>query len=460
MRSRKRNSPSPRKSKGYLKKQKVNYESKVQDVSLISNRFSSFFKGYNDHFRSSTRSVADTAQWYGRGLMTTRRRNCQSMAMELGAVNNQQLHHLLTQAKWDAGQLMDRVTADFAQLIEDHSLSDDLALLMDESSFPKKGDHSAGVRRQYCGQRGKIDNCQVGVFGALSAGSLVNLVQAKLYQPGKAVSKIDHAQAIIKHVTEDLKIAIQWVCFDAFYGRDTALLASLVKVQNEFVADVPDTHQVWLKPFQMRVPKKTGGRGREPIHARPTEPSVSLREYGRSLRRKDWRIIVVRHQSRGKLKAKFHRKYVYLLNPLTGKRMKLILLIRKDPDGTIKYSLCHAPKYIRTRTLAYRQCKRYFIEQSFREGKMELGLNEYQTRSELGWLRHMALCMLTQLFINTEKLRHKTRNRLKLSAGDILRLVQCRTVLYENAIDKLFQMILMKQPFRKSSLENLFNLRI
>ena len=114
------------------------------------------------------------------------------------------------------------------------------------------------------------------------------------------------------------------------------------------MADVPDTHQVWLKPFQMRVPKKTGSGGGEPIHARPTEKSVSLRQYCRALGRKDWRTIVVRHQSKGKLNAKFHRMGIYLLNPLTGKRMKLILLIRNDPDGTIKYSLCHAPKYIRT----------------------------------------------------------------------------------------------------------------
>jgi len=235
------------------------------------------------------------------------------------AVNDQQLHHLLTQAKWDAGQLMDRVTADFVQLIEDHGLSVDLALLMDASSFPKKGKHSAGLSRQYCGQRGKVDNCQVGVFGALSAGSIVNLVQAKLYQPGKAVSKVDYAQDIIKHVTEELKTDVRWICFDAFYGQDTALLASLVKARMEFVADVPDTHRIWLKPFQMRVPKRTGSRGRQPIHARPTEASISLRVYVRSLGRKDWRTVVVRHQSRGKLKAKFHRKHVYLLNPLPAK---------------------------------------------------------------------------------------------------------------------------------------------
>jgi SRSO17 transposase len=460
LRASKKIAPSPGKSWGYLKQQKVIYESKIQDVSLIGSRFSSFFKGYEDHFRSATRSVARTAQFYTRGLMTTRRRNCQAMAMELGEVNDQQLHHLLTQARWEVGPLMDKVTADFNQLIEDHGLSEDMCLLMDESSFPKKGKHSAGVSRQYCGQRGKIDNCQVGVFGALSAGSLANLVQAKLYYPGQGASKIDHARSIIHHVTQELKIAVRWIGFDAFYGRDTALLGSLVKMGQEFIADVPDTHQVWLKPFQMRVPKRTGMPGRKPIHAQPTEQSISIRDYSRSLGRKDWQTIVVRHQSKGKLKAKFHRRDIYILNPLTGKRLKLILLIRKDPDGTIKYSLCHAPKYIRTRVLAYRQCKRYFIEQALREAKMELGLNEYQTRSEEGWMRHMALCMLTQLFINTEKLRQKKRNRLKLSAGDILRLIRFKSVIHENPIERLFRLIVRKQPFRKRSLENLFYLRI
>lgn len=134
-------------------------------------------------------------------------------------------------------------------------------------------------------------NCQVGVFGALSAGSLVNVVQARSYQPGKAVTKIDHAQAIVKYVTEKLKTAVPWVGFDAFYGRDAALLANLVKSWQEFVADVPDTHHVWLKPFQMRVPRSTGVRGRKPIYAKSTEQSVSLRKYIRSLGRKDWRTL-------------------------------------------------------------------------------------------------------------------------------------------------------------------------
>lgn len=146
------------------------------------------------------------------------------MALELGEVNDQQLHHLLTQAKWEVSPLMDKVTADFKQLIEDHDLFEELSLLIDESSFPKKEKHSAEVCRQYCGQRGKVDNCQVRVFGALSAGSMVNLVQAKLYHPGQAVSKIDHARSIIHHVTQGLKIAVQWIGFDAFYGRDLGVV--------------------------------------------------------------------------------------------------------------------------------------------------------------------------------------------------------------------------------------------
>ena len=62
-----------------------------------------------------------------------------------------------------------------------------------------------------------------------------------------------------------MKIAVQWIGFDAFYVRDMALLANLVRRQQEFVADVPDTHLVWLKPFQMRVPEKTGRPGRKAI---------------------------------------------------------------------------------------------------------------------------------------------------------------------------------------------------
>nr|WP_315814456.1 IS701 family transposase [Paraflavitalea speifideiaquila] len=392
--------------------------------------------------------------------MITHRRNCQAMAQEMDGVNDQRLHHLLTQAKWEASGVMDRITVDFYRHLQSYHPDEDIALLLDESSFPKKGNQSAGVNRQYCGQRGKIDNCQVGVFAALNGGSMVNLVQAALYQPDQNISKIDHARDIISHVTTDLQIPVQWVGFDAFYGRDTSFLSALAETGQEFIADVPGNIHVWLSCFEMEIPGKLPGKGRKPTRLKPTTASILIRDYCSSLRRKDWQKLTIRYQSKGKLKAKFHRKDVYVLNPLTSQAMKLILLVRKDKDGTIKYSLCHAPKYVRTRVLAYRQCKRYFIEQAFRDTKKELGLNEYQTRSEVGWLRHMALCMLAQLFINTEKLRQKVRHHLKLTTGEIVRCIKMKVLFPDSYSEKVFSIIRWKQPFRKSTLDNLFYLRM
>lgn len=92
-------------------------------------------------------------------------------------INQQQVDHFIHQSPWAAQEVMDAVSHQFVDLAESQRLKDNLNLLIDESAFSKKGKCSEGVARQYNGNRGKIDNCQVGVFGALSAGGLTSLVQ-------------------------------------------------------------------------------------------------------------------------------------------------------------------------------------------------------------------------------------------------------------------------------------------
>jgi SRSO17 transposase len=323
----------------------------------------------------------------------------------------------------------------------------------------KKGTHSAGVRRQYCGQIGKLENCQVGVFGALCGGSLVNLVQTKLSQREDEHTKIDLAMQIIDHVTAVLRVGVKWVCFDAFYGQDASLLADLIKRGLHFVADVPDSLQVWLELFQMRVPKKKPGtRGRKSIYARPNKESLSIKAYATSLPLGDWKYITVRHQSGGrKLKAWFHCKEVYKFNPLTEKRQLIQLLIREDKDGTIKYSFCHCPGAT-LKELAYRQCKRYFVEKAFRDGKKELGLNEYQTRSEHGWNKHMAIVMLGQLFLNQEKLQLYAEEKIWLTVQDLILILRSLLKLAILPLDKILDGILAKQPPDKRLINRLLYL--
>ena len=383
------------------------------------------------------------------------------MAEELQESNQQRLHHFITASKWGFQRVMDVVTVQFWQTLQNQGLAEDTCLVIDEAGNPKKGRHSAGVKRQYCGQIGKIDNCQVGVFGALCAGSLVNLVQASLSAITEKVSKIDQARSIIMHIIKGLQVKVRWVCFDAFYGRDATLLADLIKNGIEFVADVPDSLQIWLEPFQMRIRiKKPSTRGKPCVYPRPNRASVSIKNYAGGLPIRAWRYITVRHQSGGKkLQAWFHCQEVYILNPLTNRRQLLTLLIREDKDGTIKYSFCHCPG-ASLKELAYRQSKRYFVEKSFREGKKELGLNEYQTRSEESYHKHMAMIMLAQLFINNEKIYHYEQEKLWMTTQDIIQSLKSTLQFVKRGVKELLDYILAKQPPDKRLVKNLLHLRI
>ena len=129
-------------------------------------------------------------------------------------------------------------------------------MLIDESGTPKKGAHSVGVHRQWGGQLGKVDNCQVGVFAALSRGSDVTLMDERLFLPKAWTDndarcpaagipkaqrgfqrKADLAIAMITHARQQ-GIGFAWVGFDGFYGRDPAFLRALADQGEIFVGDV------------------------------------------------------------------------------------------------------------------------------------------------------------------------------------------------------------------------------
>jgi SRSO17 transposase len=430
-------------------------------MRLIQSRLPKFLLCFQGLFTSLTRNVSATALVYLKGLVLCCRRNCQVMAEELQESNGQRLHHFITSSRWCFQSVMDVVTLQFWQMLQNLGLAADCCLILDDSGNSKKGRHSAGVKRQYCGQIGKTENSQVGVFGALCAGSLVNLVQARLSGIHKQINKIDQATEIIAHVIKELKIKVRWVCFDAFYGRDLTLLADLIKYGIEFVADVPDDMRIWLSPFQMRVPvRKKGSPGPQSKKARPNMESIPIKKYAASLKKQDWKYLTVRHQSGGrKLKAWFHSMNVYMLNPLTNRRQLVTLLIRKDKDGTIKYSFCHCPG-ASLKELAYRQSKRYFVEKSFREAKKELGLNEYQTRSEESWHKHMSMIMLAQLFLNKEKILFYNNAKIWMTTQNVIQALKSMLSFVKRSIEDLLDYILAKQPPDKRLIKKSLFLRI
>jgi SRSO17 transposase len=385
------------------------------------------------------------------------------MSEVLEDCNSQQLNNFINEGSWDYSQLEDMIANFFYEMLSDYEMTDDCCLLLDESSFPKKGKSSAGVKRQYCGQLGKNENCQVGVFAALCAGSMVNIIKGYLSLGNEEDTKIELALKLIFEIKNELKIPFHWVNFDSFYGRSMPLLCELISKRISFVADIPRNTTIFLEPFQMRIPPRIGTRGRFATIPKPNKEAFRVEDYVKTLRKKDWQKISIRHKSDNKvLKAFFHLAEVYILNPLTNRKQKLNLLIRKEIKGEeIKYCFCHDPKEeLSIHKWAYMQCKRYFIEKSFREGKQELGMNEYQLRSEIGFQKHMAVVMLAQLFINYEKLFSHSKTKILLSTASIVKIIIADESSLEKITENIYKVIAQKRWKTKRFFKKQLTLRI
>jgi SRSO17 transposase len=111
--------------------------------------------------------------------MQATRKNMERMEEHVVGADDQALQYMLTDAQWDSKAVMDQVAQEVNQLLG----GDESCLLLDESGFEKKGEHSVGVARQWNGRLGKVDNCQVGVFAALGCGTRVSLIDFRLYLP-------------------------------------------------------------------------------------------------------------------------------------------------------------------------------------------------------------------------------------------------------------------------------------
>ena len=157
--------------------------------------------------------------------------------------DDQVLQHFLSNSSWDERGVMDQVALEADELLGGR---EDSALLIDETAFTKKGGKSVGVARQWNGRLGKVDNCQVGVFGALCSGSASTLIDTRLYLPQKWVkdkarcraakiplesrrfrSKVDLALEMVQ-ASRRLGVRFQWVIADGGYGKEPRFLRTLV----------------------------------------------------------------------------------------------------------------------------------------------------------------------------------------------------------------------------------------
>ena len=353
-----------------------------------------------------------------------KRANCTGIADLLQSSNHQSLNHLLTGSKWSFRAVLKDLAVAVSSCLEGYS---EVALMIDEVSFRKKGLHSACVGHQYLGCIGKADIGQVAVVAALSAANLYCPVDVNLFMPQSwsddrerchragIPDSVNHRSKTVMALEMILKarqtgIRFDYAVFDALYGGNHGLLEALVDSNIPFIGDAKSNIRVFFSPPNP-IPKR--GQKRQ---------DTALRDYFSQLDPgKDFQEISLRKGAKGDVSAKFHSVDVWLItNPKTRRIVRLRLLIRVDNDGEVRYALSNMLCKT-TKQLARMQGQRIYVERVFEEGKNQVGMGDYQVRSWEGFHRHITLSFLALYVIMKMKL--KTLEKLELTAPMIRKLI-------------------------------------
>lgn len=378
-------------------------------------------------FANAYRDVSPQAHLYVAGLLTRcHRKNVERICEEMPGAKFENLQYFLSESPWECAPLWKWIGLRAADLLGGGA---DNMLLIDESCFTKKGVKSAGVARQYNGRLGKVDNCQVGVFSALSHGDRAVLTGARLYLPEGWTKDSDRCEEaaipvadrsfrtkpqlaweLIEQAEADA-VPFGWVGIDAGYGRDQSFLLKISGMGKKFVADVDHDQLVWTtEPQAMQRPTNIGADGAVGVD--------SLWKEGRSRSVR----YTLRDGENGKVEVRFWSRRVWIWPQTSEIPMAVWLCVTERTDGTVKYSLSNADESMEWKELAKRQGQRYFIERAFEDGKSELGMGQYQARRWLAWNHHMVLVGVAMVFALGERKLHRDDVPM-LSVGDIVELI-------------------------------------
>jgi len=364
----------------------------------------------------------EQAHWgykYLQGLMSPiERKAIQPMAMALEGGDVQAMQQFVGQGRWQDEKLLPK----HWQLTEETLGEDDGVYIVDESGFPKKGEHSAGVARQWCGVLGKVENCQVGVFGAYASRQGYTLVDHRLFLPEEWFDE-DHrarwekcgipdettfqtkpeiALERLQAVVAAGSLRFQWVTCDELYGRNPNFLNGVAALDRWYLAEVPHNTRAWKTRPATAVPEWSG-RGPHPTKERllPGEPEPQrVDQIAASLKPEEWQPYLIKEGSKGPMVAHFaFLRGVAVRDKLPGPDVWIVFRRSLGEEPELKVYLSNAPLDTPVRELVRVAGLRWPVETAIEEGKDGLGMDHYEVRTWLGWHHHMTECLLAHHFL-------------------------------------------------------------
>ncbi len=391
---------------------------------------------YLDHYQQaySHKGQQKNGETFVKGLLSNlERKSVEPIALEYsGTKGVRPLQIFFKSGKVDDSLLLDL----YQQRLASNIASSEGMINVDASDFLKKGKHSVGVSRQYCGSLGKVENCQSGVFVGYSSEIGYGLVDVALYMPEvwfsdehaelrnecavpenlKFKTKVELASELITKTVESGHFPARWIGCDSFFGRNKKFLLSLPK-QCYYFADIPENTLVYSEMPELIIPDYSG-RGKRPTKPKAVTKPITASELAKD--NNNWRQKVLAEGAKGPIVSDIKCLRVVEANKVGRHYLpgqEVWLYMRRYSDGKVKYALCNAPAQISISEIEKASMMRWPIEQCFEECKTHLGMDHIETRSWKAWHRHMLYVFIAHLFVTELRLRFKKNTNSDNAAG-------------------------------------------
>lgn len=370
---------------------------------------------------------------YSRGLMLPiERKSVEPLAAHTDpwhvSSKHQSLHHFVADAAWSDEAVLGRVREWVRPGL---GLEAGCYWILDDTGFPKKGQHSVGVAHQYCGQLGKQANCQVAVSLSLASRRGSVPIAWQLYLPESWANDAERRRRA--GVPEEIKFATKGqlaldqirtakadglpvgvVLADAAYGNDSGFRETLSALELKYCVGVQSSTSVWPEGRGPLPPKKskTRSRGRQTVRLRrdPRHPPLSLKELARSLPAHAWRTVNWRAGTSKRLRSRFAAVRVRPAHRDSQRRTPheeqwALIEWPKGDAEPLKYWLATVPAETPLADLVHTAKMRWRIERDYQELKQEFGLNHYEGRGWRGFHHHATLCIAAYGFLLAHRLK-------------------------------------------------------
>ena len=395
-----------------------------RDVEALGADLLAYHALFQHCFQRTEQRVWSLAYLHGQ-LLDLDRKSIEPMALALADGNVQAMQEFISVSPWDDDAVLQQHQVLVAETLGDRATG---VLILDGCDFPKQGQHSVGVARQWCGALGKVANCQASVVAAYASARGYTLVDRRLFLPEawftdayaarrmacRVPTEVTYqthnalAWDLIRLLHERRVLPFGWVAFDEAVGRDTVLLDRVDGLGLSYLAEVPHDTHVWrVRPETAVPPAKRRGRRPRRVRVCPeAAPPVRVDTLAASLPRAAWRRRVIKEGAKGPIVAEVARvRAVAVRAGLPGPAVWVVFRRSLGATPELKTYLSNASVVTPLGTLVRLSGMRWPVESAIEEGKGEVGLDQYEVRGWRGWHHHLTLSFLAHHFLVRQRCR-------------------------------------------------------